>query len=75
MFNTGHILRTLFIFRMEKVLVQMVHNKNFQPQVFFIFVSYIRVFTAMHPTMIASPDQILKYPAEAKAMHFLGTSL
>ena len=31
-----HILRTLFIFRLEKVLVQMVYNRKFQPQEFLI---------------------------------------
>ena len=39
--------RTLFIFRMEKAFVQMVHNRKFQPRRFLIFfcVLRIRVFT------------------------------
>ena len=37
LFSRAHLLRTLFIFRLEKVLVQMVHNRKFQPQRFLIF--------------------------------------
>ena len=29
LFDRGHLLRTLFIFRLEKILVQMVHNRKF----------------------------------------------
>ena len=37
LFSGAYLLRTLSIFRLEKVLVWMVHNRKFQPQRFLIF--------------------------------------
>ena len=47
LFSRAHILRTLFIFRLAKVLVWMVHNRKFQRQGCLTFGSYIRLFTVL----------------------------
>ena len=44
-FSGGHLLGTSFIFRLENVFVQMLHNRKFQPQGSKFFGSYKQVFT------------------------------
>ena len=48
MFSRAHLLRTLFIFRLEKALVcRMMYNRKFQPQDSSFIGSYIRVFSVL----------------------------
>ena len=48
MFSRAHLLRTLFIFRLEKALVcRMMYNRKFQPQASSFIGSYIRVFSVL----------------------------
>ena len=48
LFSGCRILRTLFIFRPAKVLVQMVHNRKFQPQGFLIFLFLVVCGFSLH---------------------------
>ena len=46
-FSGAHLLRTLLIFRLEKVLVKMVRDRKFQPHRFLRFYMYTWVFAVI----------------------------